>query len=295
MKRHEFQYFFHEGWDNLFRHGAMTFASIGVTAACLILTGTFVLVAMNISRNLENVREQNEILAFVNETLTREEALDMRGDLSAVPNVSSVRFITREEALDAFRAEYPDEELFQDLETDIFRDRYALRIDDLTLLDETIAQIERVPGVDGVSVYEEVAGGILTLQNVVSVMSAVLIGILFFTSLFIIANTIRLAAFDRREEIAVMRMVGATNAFIRWPFVFEGAVMGLLGAFSAFTFQGILYTLMTGWIRGNDQAHMFELIPFVQICLPLAGIFLLTGLVIGIGGSLAAIRKFLYV
>lgn len=271
----------------------MTFAAVGVTAVCLLLMGMFLLTALNISVNLDDLKDSNEILAFVDENYTQTQARAVETLLKAVPNVSETRFITREEALKTFRDEHPEEDLFQDLDPGIFRDRYAVQIEDLSGVSETVARLQAVEGVDGVRVYEEFASGFLTVQNVAALVGTALIGLLFLSSVFIVANTIRLATFDRREEIAVMRIVGATNAFIRWPFVYEGFFMGLCGAVIAFCALGSLYTAVAGAIGESDRLSLFRVIPFAEVALRTAGAFLAVGLLTGIGGSLSAIRRFL--
>ena len=116
MSKHDFGYFFHEGLSNMFSHGFMSFAAIGVTVACLVIMGTFTLVAVNADAQLKDLESENEFLAFVDESLTRSEAEGLKARIEAVPNVRSVRFITREEATEAFAAQYPDEQMFQDLD-----------------------------------------------------------------------------------------------------------------------------------------------------------------------------------
>ncbi len=295
MPGRNFGYFVHEGLSNLRSHAFMAFASVGVTAACLLLIGTFTLVGLNAGANLDDLEAANEIVAFVKDTYTEEQARAVEADLLAVPNVSSAQFITRQEAMDDFTREHPDEAMFQDLDPGILRDRFALKVDDLEILSDTVALIEAVPGVDGVRVYEEVASGFLTVRSVATLIGAALIGCLLVVSLFIISNTIRLATFDRQDEIAVMRMVGATNSFIRWPFVYEGFFMGLAGAVIAFFLEWGLYTFLARGVTGSDALQIFRVIPFEKLWLPVAGIFLGSGLLIGVGGSLSAIRRFLNV
>ena len=179
------------------------------------------------------------------------------------------------------------------MDPEIFRDRYAVQIEDLSGASETVSRLEAVEGVDGVRVYEELASGFLTVRSVSALVGAALIGLLFLSSLFIVANTVRLATLDRREEIAIMRIVGATNAFIRWPFVYEGFLMGISGAVIAFLLLWGMYALVAGGVADSDSLSLFRVIPFGQVALPTAGSFLLIGLLTGIGGSLSAIRRFL--
>ena len=122
-----------------------------------------------------------------------------------------------------------------------------------------------------------------------------LIAVLFVISVFIISNTIKLTTFDRREEIAIMKMVGATNGFIRWPFVYEGFMLGLTGAVLAFLLQWGLYEAIAKGVASNDTLQLLSIVPFDQLWKPVAGVFLGAGMLIGVGGSLSAIRRFLQV
>ena len=293
MRKHNFGYFLHEGVSNMFSHGFRSFAAIGITVACLLIMGTFTLVAVNADVNLKNMESENEILAYVNENYTDAQAMALQSRLEAIPNVTSAKFITREEATVSFQEQYPDEEMFQDLDPEIFRDRYAIRIADLKQLSATGEMVKAVEGIDDVNVYEEIAGGFITIRNIATVVCVALIAILFLVSVFIVSNTIKLTTFDRREEIAIMRMVGATNGFIRWPFVYEGFLMGILSAVVAFLLQWGLYEAMCRGVSTNDTLQLIRLVGFESIWRPVAASFAAAGIIIGVGGSLSAIRKFL--
>lgn len=295
MREHKFLYFFHEGLSNMFSHGFMSFAAIGTTVACLLIMGTFTLVAVNADENLKQMESENEILAYVEDTYTEEEARRLGKLLEVLPNVASVEFITREQAMESFVEDYPEEELFQDLDPNILRDRFAIRVKDLNELSETKKQVEDVKGIARVNAYEAVAGGFITLRNVATVVCVALVVVLFVVSVFIISNTIKLTTFDRREEIAIMRMVGATNGFIRWPFVYEGFMMGVLSALIAFFCQWGLYTAVSTGVATNDTLQLLDIVPFLQMWKPIALSFAAAGLLMGVGGSLSAIHKFLKV
>ena len=295
MREHKFVYFFREGISNMFSHGFMSFAAIGITVACLLIMGTFTLVAVNLDENLQQMESENEILAYVEDSYTEAEARRLQSMLEVLPNVASAQFITRAEAMESFVADYPDEELFQNLDPAILRDRFAIRVEELSELSETVAAVEAVKGIADVTAYEEVAGGFITVRNVATVVCVALVVILFVVSVFIISNTIKLTTFDRREEIAIMRMVGATNSFIRWPFVYEGFMMGILSALIAFFCQWGLYSAVVTGVANNDRLQLLDIVPFLQMWKPMAVSFAAAGLLMGVGGSLSAIHKFLKV
>nr|WP_325301751.1 permease-like cell division protein FtsX [uncultured Dysosmobacter sp.] len=295
MGKHKFGYFFHEGLSNMFSHGFMSFAAIGITVACLLIMGTFTLVAVNANELLADLEQENEILAYVDDSYTTAQARALERKLEALDNVAEVTFISKEEATASFEEQYEDEAVLQDLDPEIFEDRYAIKVQDLSKQSQTVKQVEAVEGISDVNAHEEIAGGFVTVRNVATVVCVALIAILFVVSVFIISNTIKLTTFDRRDEIAIMRMVGATNGFIRWPFVYEGFMLGLLSAVVAFLLQWGLYAAVARGVDTNDTLQLIRIIPFRELWPMVAGTFAGAGIVIGVGGSLAAIRKFLQV
>ena len=295
MNRHNFFYFIKEGAFNMFSHGFMSFAAVGITVACLLIMGTFTLVAVNANAMLAELESQNQILAFADLGMSEEEARAMEKDIRAIDNVAGVTFISDVEAAAAFRGRYEDNELFQGLPDDNFRHRYAIDLVDIGYMSQTKAALEELPNIYDVSAYEDEAAGFITIRNVAGVVCVVLIAVLFLVSVFIIANTIKLTTFDRRDEIAIMKMVGATNGFIRWPFVYEGFLLGLFSAVIGFFLQWGLYEAVARSVANNDTINLITVVPFESMWTYVAIIFAAAGMLIGVGGSLSAIRKFLQV
>ena len=296
MRKHDFTYFFGEGVRNMFSHGFMSFAAVGITVACLVVMGTFTLVAYNAQVQLQKLESDYELLAFVDEEYDEAQTAAVGRAIEKRPNVKSCRFISKEEAMSAYEKKYEGDELFQNLDPEILRDRYAVFVNDLSIAGQTAQDIkDNVEGVAKVRVDEDVSGGLITLRNVAGVVCIALIAILLLVSVFIISNTIKLTTFDRRDEIAIMKMVGATNGFIRWPFVYEGFMIGLLSAGIGFGLQWLLYASVAQSLAMSDRLQLFEIVDFVSIWQPVALIFAGAGILIGVGGSLMAIRKFLRV
>ena len=293
--KHNFTYFFSEGVGNMFSHGFMSFAAIGITVACLVVMGTFALVAYNAEVQLETLESEYEILAFVDETCDDARTQQVGRALSQIANVKDVEFITKEQATESFEKKYENDYMLQDLDAEIFRDRYAVFVSDLNAVNQTAEAIRGVEGVAKVRVDEDIAGGFITLRNVAGIVCIALIAILLVVSVFIISNTIKLTTFDRRDEIAIMKMVGATDGFIRWPFVYEGFFLGLISAVVAFLLQWLLYASVAKSLTMSDTMQLLKIVPFETIWQPVMVIFGAAGILIGIGGSLTAIRKFLRV
>ncbi|MBO4916120.1 MAG: permease-like cell division protein FtsX [Oscillospiraceae bacterium] len=295
--KHDFGYFIREGVGNLFSHGFMSFAAIGITVACLLIMGTFSLVAYNAEMLLRTLESEYEILAFVDDSFDEEQTKKVGEDIAKLPNVKNVVFITREEAMEAFENRSLDDYMRRNILPEMFRDRYAVYVSDLNQVRRTASNIENVKGVGkgNVRVDEDIAGGFIMVRNVAGAVSIALVAILLVVSVFIISNTIRLTTFDRRDEIAIMKMVGATNAFIRWPFVYEGFLLGFLSASIAFGLQWLVYVTVVKSIASADTLQFLRAVPFADIWKPVALSFGGAGIVIGVGGSLTAIRKFLQV
>ena len=293
--KHDFNYFFKEGAGNMFSHGFMSFAAIGITVACLLIMGTFSLVAFNLNENLKDLQRENAVLAFVDEALSETEARALKSKVQNLPGVLDCSFVSREEARDNYVKLYDENDLYSELEAEIFRHRFVIHMTDLQLMETLTGELEKVDGIVKVRADQEISNGFIAARNIAGVISAALIAILLIVSVFIMSNTIKLTTFDRRDEIAIMKMVGATDSFIRWPFVYEGLLLGFFGAVIAFLLQWLLYAGLVAGIQGSDTLQLLTVVPFGKIWVPVAVVFLVVGLMVGIGGSLTAIRKFLRV
>ena len=293
--KHDFRYFFREGIRNMFSHGFMSFAAIGVTVACLVIMGTFSLVAYNANENLKDLQKENAVLAFVDENLSDNEAKALQSTLEKIPGAADCTFVSRQEARDSYVEQYDEDDLYSNLDPSIFRHRYVIHLTDAAQMQQVVSDLEATPGIVKVRADEAISNGFLTVRNVASLISIALIAVLLVIPVFIISNTIKLTTFDRRDEIAIMKMVGATNGFIRWPFVYEGFMLGLLGAVIAFFLQWALYAAVARGVDSNDTLQLIQVMPFSELWAPVAAVFALAGIVIGVGGSLSAIRKFLQV
>ncbi|MCD8004160.1 MAG: permease-like cell division protein FtsX [Oscillospiraceae bacterium] len=287
-------YYIKEGFLSIFTHGLMSFAAVCMIVACLLIMGTFSLVAVDIEHNLAKLQDENEFLAYLDEDLSEEEALALQSTIEAIPNVSSASFISRDEAWESY-IENKDSALFSSMDSSVLRDRYSIHVDDIELLEETVEAVSELPEVVNYYAAFEVANGLISARNVAVAIAVILIAVLFLISLFIISNTIKLATFARRDEIAIMKMCGATNRFIRWPFVVEGLLLGLAGAAIAFFLQWGIYSLIENAVAGGGLLSVFELLRFDQLWPVVLAVFGASGLAIGALGSALAIRKFLQV
>lgn len=293
--KHNFKYFFREGAGNMLSHGFMSFAAVGVTVACLLIMGTFSLVAYNANENLKDMQKENAILAFVDENLPDTDARALQPMVEGVDGVADCQFVTREEAKDTYIEQFDEDDLYSGVEATVFRHRYVIHLDDQAGMDRVAKDVEQIEGIVKTRADHDISTGFVTLRNIAGVISIALIAILLIISVFIISNTIKLTTFDRRDEIAIMKMVGATDSFIRWPFVYEGLLLGLTGAAVAFGLQWLLYEAIAKGIANSDTLQLIRVSPFGGIWAPVLGAFIVVGILVGVGGSLTAIRKFLRV
>lgn len=295
MKINRIGYLCKEGLKGVFFHGFRSFASITVIAACLIIMGSFSLVAVNVDSIIKDMENESQVLAIVDERLSQEDARLLEGAVRALNNVREVQYITREEAMENFNAQFEDPSVFDSLDASVFRNRYVIYLNDITRMEDTAEALQAIPGVADVNAPVAIANGFITVRNVVSVITAFLIVVLLVVSLFMMSNTIKLATFTRRDEIAVMKIVGASNGFIRFPFMVEGLILGLLGAGIGFLLEWTIYNFISGRIMMSEAAGFFRLIPFSEIMTPLLGVYLAVGVLEGVFGGSMAIRNYLKV
>lgn len=294
-KKFDAGYYLSEGFHSIFTHGFMSFAAVCMIVACLLIMGSFTLLAVNLDQLLGSFEAENEFLAYIDENYTTEEAQALQSKIESIPNVKQTIFVTREEALQEYKEGRADNSLLDQMPASALRDRYRIHVADIEQMSSTVEAVKGIEGVANVRAAIDIANGFVLARNIATGVAVILVGILLIVSLFIISNTIRLATFYRREEIAIMKMCGATDAFIRWPFVVEGMILGLLGAVLAFLAQWGVYEVAVKLIVQNNGLSPMVMLPYGEMAPNILGAFCVTGFVIGVGGSLMAIRKFLQV
>ena len=284
-----------EGFRSIKTHGLMSFATVTIIMACLIIMGSVALLSLNINYLIKDLEKQNEVVAFVDDEIEDpEEAKAIGQQILAVENVSSAEFVSRAQAMDNYMSKY-DKSLMEGIDETVFRHRFIIHLNDIEQLASTKTQLEEVPGVAKVRAHQEYADTFVKIRNIVSGVALVLMAILVFVSMFIMSNTIKLATFSRREEIAIMKMVGASNAFIRLPFVVEGLVLGILGGGLGFLAQWGLYDLVTKSLMESLTGDILAVVPFLSVAPLILVVYLGIGIVIGVFGGVNAIRNYLKV
>ena len=294
MKINNIGYLLKEGVRGIFLHGFMSFAAVCVTVACLLIVGSFSCLMYNVNLMVEDLNKTNEVLVYVDSALSDAEAKSVGSKLNQIDNIYRAEFVSREIALEEFVADHQEEgEAFSGVEAEDLRHRFVVTLEDNARMAETVKAIEGVPGVAKIRAEYEMAEGFSTLQTVVRFVSIGIIAVLLVVSLLIISNTVKLAMYDRKDEIAIMKMVGATNGFIRLPFVVEGFALGMAGAAIAFALEWVLYDTLVLRIEEVDTLKLFSFVPFDELLAPMITVFVGAGLFVGIVGSWTSIRKFL--
>ncbi len=293
MKINNLGYLIKEGLKGIFQRGFMSFAAVCVTVACLLIVGTFSVAMYNVDKLVVDLNQTNEIRVFIRYDMKEADAKSIGTKINTLENIQIATYVPRSQALEDLKKEHPDTNFTGIYEEDLHY-RFKVILEDNAKMDETIQQIKELDsGVVDVKAAEKEAAFFSRLQQVLNVVSVVAIAVLLVISLLIISNTVKLVMYDRRDEISIMKMVGATNGFIRLPFLVEGLTLGMLGAGIAFCVEWMVYDALVVKMASIPEFKIFQLVPFEDMLLPMIFTFCAAGLFVGIVGSWTSIRKFL--
>lgn len=286
-----FGYLLKEGVKNIFNNRVMSLAAVGVLISCLVLTGSAVMLSVNVSEMVDSVGDKNVTTVYLNDDMSELEAVYVGRSIEKVDNVTEVTFYPKDEAIESYR-EVLGEEVFQNMSGDDnpLPHAYHIVMEDLSRYDETVANILKIDGVNSVSSRSGVAEKLTSLSDLITMMSIWIIAALALISLFIISNTIRMTMYSHRFEISIMKSVGATNRFVKTPYIIEGVI---IGAFSAGVSIGLIALLSNTVIKAISNILPFSYTPFSAIALPVSVIFVAAGIIVGMLGSSLSIRRYL--
>ncbi|MBQ7097708.1 MAG: permease-like cell division protein FtsX [Clostridia bacterium] len=290
------KYFFSQGVKGLIANSLMTLASIGIVIASLVIFGFFLLLGMNLNAVGDQVKEQCEITVFVPREMDHDAVRSVGSALSGIEFVKEARLYSKEERFQNYKesTHSAQTEVIETLEVDNpLRDAYILTLEDVEKAKEVADAAAKVEGVEEVSNRQDVINQVLSVTNTVRHVSVWLLVILAMIAVFIISNTIKLGMFARRKEINIMKFVGATNWFIRWPFIIEGMLIGAVGA----AFAAMVVLVGYGSVIPGLQDFMgdIEMIKLEDVTTLVTLAFLGMGMIIGMAGSVMSIRKHLHV
>lgn len=301
MKGSSLKYLMKEGARNLWSNRLMSFASVGVLTACLLLVGFAILFSANVNNFVNYIENQNEMVVFLSLENSEERNLAIGDELRAVADVDSIEYFSRDAVWELEKEKLGDAgALLEENGDNPFLAYYKVTEKDLAKLETTAAQIEQIDGVEKVNASKEFAGTILNVQKMVTIFGTAIIAALVLVSLVIIANTIRAAVFTRRKEINIMKYVGATDGFIRFPFMVEGIILGVIAAVLSFLLIWAGYAALFQNIRETTTVSFLsnalkDMLPFREVALTLGLSFLGAGALTGMIGSLISIRSHLKV
>lgn len=282
------------GAHNMIANRSMSFSSISVLTACLLLIGISLMILLNIQTLVKDVEKQNVVVAFVEEGISDEAVTKVGADLSQIPDVVAVEFVSKEAGYEEQLRDYGvEQDIFDGIIENPLPHSYRISVSNLENFNVTLQKIENTENVQSVRESQELVNQISTLQNSVSAICFIIVAVLGVVSMFIISNTIRITMVSRKIDIQVMKSVGATNTFICWPFMIEGVIIGLISGVIA-----LIVTVIVEYVEGESIAALLTMFGSEPISildyLPLLIVaYLFSGILIGSLGSVISIRKYL--
>ena len=288
-------YLTREGFRNLYVNRLMSIASISVLFSCMVMIGAAFMIMVNINMFIGSVEDQNVIMVFVEDEATQEQTKALGESIKAQDNVSKCTFISRESSFEQLKNDMGDSSvLFEGLDSNPLPDAYEVVLEDQELFDETVESLAKLDNVLHIRENRQLAAKLSGLRNTVSYVSIGIISLLLIVSLFIVSNTIRITMDSRRLEINIMKSVGATRWFIRWPFMVEGMMLGVISGVLALLAVWAIYAAVSrSLVSMLSGLGMTSVAPFGKYALILLAVFLGLGLVAGAFGSAVSITRYL--
>ncbi len=298
MKIRTATYLIKEGFVNIRRNRMMSIASVGSVAAALIILGMVFLLIINMNHMVEDVKQQfDSIQLYLRDDVEDGEILSIKSRLEGVEGIKGLEFESKEDALENIKEKWGDQAyLLEGLESNPLPNSIIIYVKDIAYSDSIVAEVSGISGVEEVKYYNDIVQKLISIANFIRLLGLVIISVLVFLSVFIIGNTIKLTVAARKREINIMKYVGATNWFIRWPFFVEGMVLGLMGAIISLGLVYFGYSYIYNAI--SQQMYMLlttYIVPVDEIIKDMMVIFAVLGMGIGALGSILSMRKYLKV
>ena len=296
MKLRTFSYFVKEAFKSMRRNGLMTLASISTVALSLFMLGVFLCGVVNLNNMAASLETQVQLSVYLKDDLTTNQIMETGKAVKSQPHIKELKFVTKDQALQDFKSRLGDDQkqMIDSLEgVNPLPNSYIVTFENPQDVKLAAKELATVPGVDSVHYGQDVVDELFKITQIIRIGGIVLIAFLAAATLFIISNTIRLTVFARRKEIAIMKYVGATNGFIRWPFVIEGMLLGCIGGLIAVACTGEFYYFITSEIE--QSLAFFPLVPMFPIFYQLAVALLIIGIFVGAIGSAISLRQYMRV
>lgn len=302
MKFNVIGYYLREGFENLFKNKKSTFASAVTMFCTLLMFGIFMLVSLNTKTAVEKLQADQGIQVFIQDEVSDEDVRKIGEELKEIKNVNSVEFKSSSQALEDLKVMFKDNQsLLEGYESDpdFLPKSYIVKLTELDKYDEVLGKIRDIQGIDKVKEQQGVINALISAARIVNIFVGSIAVILVVVSILIISNTIKLTVFARRREISIMKYVGATNGFVKGPFIVEGIFIGLISTFVVLLILALTYeagsAAIAQKIAQNSQGAIISLVPFVQIMPILLGSFLVLSVGLGMIGSTISMKKYLEV
>ena len=297
MRFNVINYLIKEGVRNLFKNKKSTMSALMIMCATMLIFGLFFVIGENLNAFVENVADAQEIRVIIDNDATESEIEEVGSEILAIDGVKSVEFVSKDEALEYMKDMLGDELIEGYSERNIFSVAYNVTLTDLKLNDEVQDNINQIPHVKKIVSSNQTISQIISLAKGVRVVTAGILALLIVISVSIIANTIKLTVHARRKEISIMKYVGATNSFIRWPFLVEGVIIGVVAGLLSVGIIFAAYTGVANQLANTSFLQManWTLLNFSDMFNLILLVYLGLGIGIGVLGSSISMRKYLEV
>lgn len=297
MRYNVIGYFISEGFRNVFKNKKSTFSCLGVMCATMLLFGLFFAIGRNITHMVEGIEDSQAIRVFANIDTSQEDLERMKNEIESIKGVvPGIKLVTPEEAYNEMKERLEDKAYTMDIyEPTIFSYSYIVTLSDLNLNDSIQEQIYELDNIKRISSSNDTIRALSVIGKWIRIITGILLAILIVISIFIISNTIKLTVHARRKEISIMKYVGATNSFVRTPFVIEGILIGIMSSFLSVVLVGGIYNWCANKMRLSEtiQNINVDILSFNELFTQIIIVYVILGVGIGIIGSTISMRKYL--
>ena len=298
MKYNRFGYLIGEGFSNVFKNKKSTMASIIIMCATMIIFGLFLIIGENVNHFVDNLKLQQGFQVFMKENATQEEMDQVKEDIRALDGISTIEFVSKEQGLNTMKEKLKDEKgVLDGFNVQKIKASYIVKVTDLERSKTIQDEVEKIDNVVKITNSNETAMKLISIAKIIRIATGVILLLLIIISTFIISNTIKLTVHSRRKEISIMKYVGATNSFIRWPFIVEGIVIGIISSMISILIVGGTYNIITTKMAASDFVRVMgmNLVGLNEMLVSIIAVYLILGIGIGTVGSVVSMRKYLKV
>ena len=298
MKYNRLGYLIGEGLSNVFKNKKSTVASIVIMCATMIIFGLFLIIGENVNHFVDNLKLQQGFQVFMKEDATQEEMDKVKEDIRALDGISTIEFVSKEQGLNTMKEKLKDEKgVLDGFNVQKIKASYIVKVTDLERSKTIQSEVEKINNVVKITNSNETAMKLISIAKVIRIATGIILLLLIIISTFIISNTIKLTVHSRRKEISIMKYVGATNSFIRWPFIVEGIVIGIISSIISIILVGGAYSLITTKMSSSDLVKVMgmNLVGLNEMLTSIIIVYLILGIGIGTIGSVVSMRKYLKV